>query len=176
MRKMRYSQLKVGVQMTNFRESISQTLRGSLQDGPEGVERHIDRLRAFSTSDTLGTLLWRLKYDNEKPERRDVITAIVKKMGYATNVCDAALHEWLSPECKLCGGRITMIAGDKRYDCPRCERHKGLHVYSDKDRANYMQVSRSEAERMRRKFRNLHDLFGTVDGGVNVNMNMELER
>jgi hypothetical protein len=48
-----------------MREAISRTLSSSLDWDDSEHEKAIDKLTAFSFSDRLGTLLWRVKYFND---------------------------------------------------------------------------------------------------------------
>lgn len=160
--------------MSNFRETISQTLHSNLADERER-ERPIDRLRAFSKAPRLSTLLWRLKYDLDSSALQEAIEALQKASGGNESLCEMAIQEWLGESCKVCKGAREMIAGEKRIVCTSCH-GDGLHRYTDTARANYLKTSLNQARRYAKQIQHIHVVLAKYDRLGNATINWELER
>ena len=88
---------------------------------------------------------------------------------------DQCLHEYLSDRCGACNGARELIVSDRRVVCEVCEGY-GIRKYTDFERARSMKLALGKIQKMQRQFYFLHNLMGTLDRRVNVQMCEQLER
>ncbi|MDE3022985.1 MAG: hypothetical protein KGI54_14195 [Pseudomonadota bacterium] len=167
--------------MPNMRESVTAALNSSL-DSDEMHERPIDRLGAFSKSKRLGTVLWRLKYDNDPRCYKTAIfllTKAMRKHGESRELCEklcqCALDEWLVDKCLHCGGGGQVIFSQRLVNCMECS-GTGIRRTSDKDRMKALKMNAEQVQKLGKRLGAIHDLIGEWDRKVNVRTMIELER
>lgn len=118
----------------------------------EFEEKSIDRIHALGLSQTLGGLLWRLRWGNDQACYQPTTILLVRPIwaqpklrpsggiGLCTKVCEAVLHEWLFDACPTCGGRgVTVFTGTDQVhkSCPACAGTL-IRRFSDVERAREM--------------------------------------
>jgi hypothetical protein len=131
-----------------MREAISKTLSSSLTWDDSEHERAIDKLTAFSFSDRLGTLLWRVKYFNDASSYRPAILILARRLprlnrGIAIKISEQALREWLHNHCDACLGAREIRQGDHVITCPTCK-GGGVRKYTDRERHQAIGVNMSK--------------------------------
>lgn len=157
-----------------MREAISKTLSSSLVWDDSEHERAIDKLTAFSYSDRLGTLLWRVKYFNDASSYKPAVLILAKRLprlnrGIAIKVSDQALREWLNNFCGACNGAKEIRSGDHVITCPTCN-GGGVRKYTDRERAAAVGANMGKHIDM------ILNLIGGVDVQVSVRTRAKLEK
>ena len=157
-----------------MREAISHALSSSLEWDDSDHERAVDKLTAFSYSKRLGTLLWRLKYCNDKSSFKPAVYLLAKELpninkGMAIRVCEQAVREWLFAFCPDCLGAREVRSGDHVVICGTCH-GSGVRRYTDSERK--MAIGANMAKQI--KF--IHDLIGGIDAHVASHTRMRMER
>ncbi|MDE3023649.1 MAG: hypothetical protein KGI54_17685 [Pseudomonadota bacterium] len=167
--------------MPNLRESVAAALNSSL-DSDEMHERPIDRLGAFSKSKRLGTLLWRVKYDNDAKSYKPALLLLTRfflRRGegrkFVETICKCALDEWLMDKCKHCGGSGQVLHGQVLITCTSCN-GTSIQRFTDRQRAKAMHMKIEQVEKLNKRLGLIHDFLGDIDRKVNVKTNIELER
>lgn len=122
-----------------IRESIASALDSGLKDSPER-ETPVERLTAFAGASRLGTLLWRVKYGNDRRSIKPAAFLIAKGLPrYLSNsmrltIAHRALKEWCLHMCTVCRGAKEVLDGEKLVPCRSCD-GSGKHRHTDADRA-----------------------------------------
>ena len=114
------------------------TLRSSLNWDDSDHERSVDKLTAFSFSDKLSTMLWRLKYGNDMSAYNPVVILLAKSLkpmnrNISIKVSEQAVYEWLFPFCLTCRGAKEIMVGDLKVTCKACD-GVGVQRYTNKVR------------------------------------------
>ena len=163
----------------SYRSSLSRSLHGSLEGSDSHHQSNLDRLTAFSfagkANNSLGTLLYRLKYDLDSSVHADAISALRQAAGVSLEAASVAISEWLDPNCKRCGGKAQMKVAEKLILCPACTDHPGKHRFSDQSRASFLRVSLGTAKRMSGAIRRAHETIGSADRHVSGTMSAQLK-
>jgi hypothetical protein len=157
-----------------MREAISKTLSASLDWDDSEHERAIDKLTAFSFSDRLGTLLWRVKYFNDASSYKPAILILAKRLprlnrGIAIKVSEQALREWLYNHCGTCLGAREVRQGDHVITCPSCQ-GGGVRKYTDRERHQAIGAN------MSRHIDQVLNIIGGMDVQVSVQTRIRLEK
>lgn len=121
----------------------------------------IDRIGALGKAGDLAARLWHAKHGGIEQAigyaQRLLVDAATKKLRMPKNTpkyarliiaCEQALYEWLTPQCRACGGSgwlmvpryITVEGADADIPCSICS-GVGVHRYSDEDRARGLGLS-----------------------------------
>src|SRR5258708_27294799 len=146
--------------MSNLRESIGSAVNAGSMLMEDETERAVDRGAALALTETLGSLLWRLKYGDQKQYREITVegmsppaftrTALKlerwltkKEARWSTlNGCELygrfvrlALADWLHDKCQGCHGRGMVgldrqVAKSVRVRCPNCAGKGATHRYT----------------------------------------------
>jgi hypothetical protein len=157
-----------------MREAISKTLTSSLEWDDSEHERAVDKLTAFSYSDRMGTLLWRIKYSNDASSYKPAVYLLAKSLprlnrGMAIKVAEQALREWLANFCTSCSGSKVARDGEKVIDCPSCM-GVGTRRYTDAERAAFIGAS------MSKHVDYILNVIGGIDTSVAVRVRIRLEK
>jgi hypothetical protein len=157
-----------------MREAISKTLSSSLEWDDSDHERAVDKLTAFSYSDRLGTLLWRVKYFNDASAYKPAVFLLAKNLptlnrGMAIKIAEQALKEWVLSFCTHCLGAKEIRSGDHVITCPCCG-GSGVRKYTDRERAAFIGAS------MSKQVDTILHIIGGVDIQVAVKTRMKLEK
>lgn len=157
-----------------MREAISKALTSSLEWDDSDHERAIDKLTAFSYSDRLGTLLWRLKYQHDHTAYKPILHLIAKRLprinrGIALRVAKQALHEWLYNFCPTCCGAKEIRRGELVVICAHCS-GSGVRKYRDSERRHAIGAA------MNKRVDELLSLIGGMDVAVSVGTKSRLAR
>ncbi|MDE3023613.1 MAG: hypothetical protein KGI54_17505 [Pseudomonadota bacterium] len=167
--------------MPNLRESVAAALNSSL-DSDDLHERPVDRLGAFSKSERIGTLLWRVKYDNDAKSYKPallLLTRLFRKQKESRNfihsICKCVLDEWLMDKCRHCGGNGQVIQAQTLVQCSSCN-GTGIHRFKDRERARALKMNLDQVEKLNKRLGQIHDYLGDIDRKVNVKTNIELEK
>ena len=163
--------------MTSYREGLSRTLRGSLNDDPGEYETRFDRLLAFSLTPITGSLLYRLLYDLDASAFQPCADALAKESKTKPLLAELALYERIVGNiCPSCQGRREMrLESGQVITCEPCK-GAGIRRAKDSDRANYLRCSIESAKRARKPLEALHDLIGTYDAKVSTIMRKRLKK
>lgn len=157
-----------------MREAISKTLSSSLEWDDSEHETAVDKLTAFSYSDRMGTLLWRVKYSNDASSYKPVVYLLAKSLprlnrGIAIRVAEQSLREWLASFCTSCSGSRVARDGDKVIDCQTC-RGVGARRYTDAERAAFIGAN------MSKQVDYILNVIGGIDISVAVKTRIRLEK
>jgi len=164
-----------------MRESVAAALNSSL-DSDDMHERPVDRLGAFSKSERIGTLLWRVKYDNDARSYKPallLLTRLFLRRGegrqFVQGLCKCVLDEWLMDKCRHCGGSGQILANQTLMTCHQCS-GTGIHRFTDRQRAKSLHMKIEQVEKLNKRLGLIHDFLGDMDRKVNVRTLIELER
>ncbi|HYD35902.1 MAG TPA: zinc finger-like domain-containing protein [Vitreimonas sp.] len=158
-----------------MREAISKTLTSSSLEWDDSEhEGAVDKLTAFSYSDRMGTLLWRVKYSNDASAYKPVVYLLAKSLprlnrSIAIKTSEQALREWLAEFCTSCSGSKVARDGDKVIDCPVCH-GVGTRRYTDSERAAFIGAN------MSKNVDYLLNVIGGIDISVAVKTRLRLEK
>jgi hypothetical protein len=157
-----------------MREAISKTLSSSLEWDDSDHERAVDKLTAFSYSDRLGTLLWRVKYHNDAASYKPAVFLLAKNLpniskGIAIRIAEQALKEWVMSFCASCLGAKEVRSGDHVITCPCCG-GSGVRKYTDRERAAAIGAN------MSKQVDTILHIIGGVDIQVAVKTRLKLEK
>ena len=170
----------------NLRESFASTHHANLGWNPDH-ERAIDKVAASGLCDELGVLLWKAKYVSESDAAKKALKELNKRVRerfthhaglILSKVVDQAFHEFMSDQCKVCGGRGQIKAGELLVVCETCDGTR-IRRYSDFERARSMGLAYGQVETLvkhNRPFDWTLKLIVESDRRVNIQMNILLER
>lgn len=176
-----------------MREALSRALQSGHLEW-EVYECPIERVAALRASTSLGSALFRWRYNGDKASRGKAYVLTLRLASRKLRIAPRhpafdtlklcvkqALTEWHSPNCRDCNG-IGMIKtsrqqvmGEARVDhvCPTCN-GSGVHTYRDFERAAALNVRRLDqwTERLER----IRQMVSAREIGVMVGARRELER
>lgn len=158
----------------SMREVFAHTLRSSLDWDDSQHEKAVDKLTAFCYADRLATLLWRLKYGNDKTAYKPIVMLLAKSLkpmnrNISIKIAEQALYEWLFPFCPACLGAKEVMAGELRVVCRACN-GVGVARYSDRERE--MKVGGNFSKQIE----NIHRIITGMDIQPGREMRKRLER
>ena len=155
----------------NYREALSQDLHSALKGDDSTHVTPLDRVTAFSSSNRLGTLLWRIKYEQDYSNVKAASFLLAKTLqntnkNLAIKIATQAIVEWIDANCKTCVGSKQMQMGELIIICQTCK-GSGVHRYNDIERTLSIGV---DAKKFSNLFKRLHDVIGEQDRLVNRTM------
>jgi len=157
-----------------MRESLAVTHHANLNWNPD-QEKAIDKVAASGLCDSLGLLLWKWRYMDEKPAERGAIEGLSIKVQerfkneVALNcykIAKQGVNEYKLSYCNKCRGAKEMVVGSLRIVCQHCS-GCGMRRWTDFERSRAMSLSMKRVETFQRHFNWLSNQIWTLDDLVN---------
>lgn len=168
--------------MANLRKLVASALNSSDLSQSDIIESAIDRIGALAFTDKLGGVLWSLKYGGDArswPRAVHELELRCKRVAaertIRRKIVRICLAEWIDPNCRACGGRRFIMAGQTMHTCTVCN-GTGLRRHSDLWRMREMGLDRNAYRRWEQKFAAVHSKITDADAQAWFDLSAQLGR
>jgi hypothetical protein len=142
-------------------------------------ESDLDRIAAMGFTSRLGSMLWRLKYANDRRAYKPAKLLLAKqaKSGFDIGIrlCELALREWCMPQCEVCLGMKEIMVEDLRIICSGCD-GIGVRRYSDRERERLAGLPGGSWRGWGKKYVDIWAVMTDAERRVNICLNIQLDR